>query len=232
MASRSSLPRSTRTTPENPVRVAVESTASQAASVRLYAEGRGRSAFGSHISRASRVVQGTATRWISRRMTVSGVHRSGAGRRSIPPFQTFLEANRAPVYRFLVVAVGPQDADDVFQETFLAALKAYRRLTDGTKLDRWILTIASRKAIDHHRGGRAGRSPARTCPRPPPPIADRSTPTIRSGGRSGRCHHANGWRWCSAMSSTVRTLTSPSSWRVPKRPPAPTSIRARNDSGS
>jgi RNA polymerase sigma factor (sigma-70 family) len=85
-------------------------------------------------------------------MTVSGEHRSGAGRRSIPPFQTFLEANRAPVYRFLVVAVGPQDADDVFQETFLAALKAYRRLTDGTKLDRWILTIASRKAIDHHRG--------------------------------------------------------------------------------
>jgi len=33
----------------------------------------------------------------------------------------------------------------------MAALKAYRRLTDGTKLDRWILTIASRKAIDHHR---------------------------------------------------------------------------------
>jgi len=84
-------------------------------------------------------------------MTVSGVHRSGTGRRSIPPFQAFLEANRAPVYRFLMVAVGPQDADDVFQETFMAALKAYRRLTDGTKLDRWILTIASRKAIDHHR---------------------------------------------------------------------------------
>jgi RNA polymerase sigma factor (sigma-70 family) len=84
-------------------------------------------------------------------MTVSGAHRSGPGRGTIPPFQTFLEANRAPVYRFLVVAVGPQDADDVFQETFMAALKAYRRLTDGTKLDRWILMIASRKAIDHHR---------------------------------------------------------------------------------
>ena len=82
---------------------------------------------------------------------MSGAHRSGTGRRTIPPFQTFLEANRVPVYRFLVVAVGPQDADDVFQETFMAALKAYRRLTDGTKLDRWILTIASRKAIDHHR---------------------------------------------------------------------------------
>ena len=88
---------------------------------------------------------------------MSGVHRSGGGRRSVPPFQAFLEANRASVYRFLVVAVGPQDADDVFQETFVAALRAYRRLTDGSKLDRWILTIASRKAIDHHRG--TGRRP-------------------------------------------------------------------------
>ena len=95
---------------------------------------------------------------------MSGTHRSGAGRRSIPPFQTFLEANRAPVYRFLVVAVGPQDADDVFQETFLAALKAYRRLTDGTKLDRWILTIASRKAIDHHRGTARRAVPSEDLP--------------------------------------------------------------------
>jgi RNA polymerase sigma factor (sigma-70 family) len=70
----------------------------------------------------------------------------------VPPFQVFLDANRATVYRFLTVAVGRQEADDVFQETFLAALRSYGRLTDGAKLDRWILTIASRKAIDHHRG--------------------------------------------------------------------------------
>ncbi len=43
----------------------------------------------------------------------------------VPPFQGFLDAHRATVYRFLMVAVGPQDADDVFQETFLAALRAY-----------------------------------------------------------------------------------------------------------
>jgi RNA polymerase sigma factor (sigma-70 family) len=97
-------------------------------------------------------------------MAVSGRHRSGAGRGPIPPFQTFLEANRAPVYRFLVVAVGPQDADDLFQETFLAALKAYRRVTDGAKLDRWILTIASRKAIDHHRGTARRAVPSEDLP--------------------------------------------------------------------
>ena len=85
---------------------------------------------------------------------------------SIPPFQVFLDQNRSRVYRFLVVAVGPADADDCFQETFLAALRAYPDLTDGDKLDRWILRIASRKAIDHHRR----RSLA---PLPTPELPDR-----------------------------------------------------------
>ena len=61
------------------------------------------------------------------------------------------------VYRYLVVAVGSDDADDVFQETFLAALRAYPRCTEPDRLDRWVLRIASRKAIDHHRG--AARRP-------------------------------------------------------------------------
>ena len=71
----------------------------------------------------------------------------------MPPFQDFLEANRETVYRFLTVAVGPNDADDCFQDTFLSALRAYPRVIRGERLDRWILRIASRKAIDHHRAG-------------------------------------------------------------------------------
>ena len=67
---------------------------------------------------------------------------------------TFLEVNRRMVYRFLLAAVGPHEADDCFQETFLAALRAYPRLRDGEHLDRWILRIATRKAIDAHRGRR------------------------------------------------------------------------------
>ena len=86
------------------------------------------------------------------------------GRTRVPPFQTFLDANRAAVYRFMVVAVGPQDADDVFQETFVAALRAYPDLRDGSKLDRWILTIASRKALDHHRAGRRRALPVAEVP--------------------------------------------------------------------
>ena len=73
-------------------------------------------------------------------------------RRGVPPFEDFLEAHRATVYRFLLVAVGPTDVDDCFQETFLSALRAYPRLENADRLDRWVLRIASRKAIDHHRG--------------------------------------------------------------------------------
>ena len=48
-------------------------------------------------------------------------------------------------------AVGRADAEDCFQETFLAALRAYPRLRDAGNLRGWLLTIAHRKAIDHHR---------------------------------------------------------------------------------
>ncbi|HEX8050312.1 MAG TPA: sigma-70 family RNA polymerase sigma factor, partial [Solirubrobacterales bacterium] len=58
---------------------------------------------------------------------------------------------------FLIAAVGPQDAEDCFQETFLAALRAYPRLGDDRNLRGWLLTIAHRKAIDHHRA--RGRRP-------------------------------------------------------------------------
>jgi RNA polymerase sigma factor (sigma-70 family) len=89
-----------------------------------------------------------------------------AQRTPVPPFGDFLEANRAAVYRFLSVAVGPGEADDCFQETFLSALRAYPRLTDGSKLDRWVLTIASRKAIDHHRAGNRRAVPVDEVPEP------------------------------------------------------------------
>ncbi|MGH2573105.1 MAG: RNA polymerase sigma factor [Actinomycetota bacterium] len=69
----------------------------------------------------------------------------------IPPFQSFLEEHRALVYRFLVASVGSSEADDCFQETFLAALRAYPKLRNGDNLRGWILAIATRKAIDASR---------------------------------------------------------------------------------
>lgn len=69
----------------------------------------------------------------------------------LPPFQDVLDGHREAVYRFLLAAVGPQEADDCFQETFLAALRAYPRLENSYNLRGWVLTIARNKALDHHR---------------------------------------------------------------------------------
>jgi RNA polymerase sigma factor (sigma-70 family) len=69
-----------------------------------------------------------------------------------PPFQRFLDAHREAVWRFLVSAVGRSEAEDCFQETFIAALRAYPRLRPDSNLRAWVLTIAHRKALDAHRG--------------------------------------------------------------------------------
>jgi len=69
-----------------------------------------------------------------------------------PPFQAFLDDNREAVWRFLVSSVGPTDAEDCFQETFVSALRAYPRLRADSNLRAWVLTIAHRKAVDCHRG--------------------------------------------------------------------------------
>jgi RNA polymerase sigma factor (sigma-70 family) len=78
---------------------------------------------------------------------------------ALPPFQRFLDAERDVVWRCLVAMVGHTDADDVFQETFMAALRAYPDLrSDRThNLRAWVLTIAHRKALDHL-GARARRA--------------------------------------------------------------------------
>jgi RNA polymerase sigma factor (sigma-70 family) len=73
---------------------------------------------------------------------------------TLPPFQAFVDRHSAEVMRFLVAMVGPADAEDCFQETFLAALRAYPRVRDPQALRAWILAIARQKALDHHRAGR------------------------------------------------------------------------------
>ena len=46
---------------------------------------------------------------------------------------------------------GRLEADDCYQETWLAALRAYPRIRDAGNLRGWLFTIANRKAIDHIR---------------------------------------------------------------------------------
>jgi RNA polymerase sigma factor (sigma-70 family) len=70
---------------------------------------------------------------------------------ALPPFQTLLDQHATEVMGVLRGAVGRADAEDCFQETFLAALRAYPKLNDASNLRGWLLTIAHRKAIDHYR---------------------------------------------------------------------------------
>ena len=91
---------------------------------------------------------------------------------SLPPFQRLLEEHRADVYRFLVAAVGRHAADDCFQETFLSALRAYPRLRDASNLRGWLLTIATRKTLDHWRAERRRPIPVEGLPERAAPEPD------------------------------------------------------------
>jgi DNA-directed RNA polymerase specialized sigma24 family protein len=70
---------------------------------------------------------------------------------NLPPFQALLEEHRHDVYRFLVATAGPSEADDAFQETWIAALRAYPKLRNADNLRAWLFRIAENKSIDAHR---------------------------------------------------------------------------------
>ncbi len=77
----------------------------------------------------------------------------------LPPFQSLIDDHATELHRFLVASVGPTDAEDCLQETFISALRAYPRLRHADHLRAWLYTIAQRKATDlarrraRHRAG-------------------------------------------------------------------------------
>jgi RNA polymerase sigma factor (sigma-70 family) len=95
---------------------------------------------------------------------------------ALPPFQRFLDDHGDSMWRLCAASVGRVDADDAYQEACLAALRAYPRLRPGSNLRAWALTIAHRKALDHHRARSRRPVPAGELPedRPAPraPEAD------------------------------------------------------------
>jgi RNA polymerase sigma factor (sigma-70 family) len=70
---------------------------------------------------------------------------------NLPPFQALLDEHRVDLYRYLVATAGPSEADDCFQETWIAALRAYPGLRRADNLRAWLLRIAQNKSIDAHR---------------------------------------------------------------------------------
>jgi RNA polymerase sigma factor (sigma-70 family) len=77
--------------------------------------------------------------------------------RALPPFERVVERYGPALLRFCAARVGAERAEDCFQETMLAALRAYRELRDAGALRGWLFSIAARKAVDAHRA--RGRAP-------------------------------------------------------------------------
>jgi len=74
-----------------------------------------------------------------------------------PPFELALDRIGPAVHRFLVARVGPEGADDCFQETMIAALRGWDGLRDRSAVRSWLFAIAASKAADSHRA--AARAP-------------------------------------------------------------------------
>ena len=90
---------------------------------------------------------------------------------SLPPFQSLLDEHAADVHRYVVAAIGAHDGADCFQETVVAALRAYPGLQTGENLRGWLFTIAHRKVIDRARQRSRHAVPVADAPEvvaPPP----------------------------------------------------------------
>lgn len=73
------------------------------------------------------------------------------------PFEHVIDEHGPAVLRVARARVPATDADDVWVETFIAALRAYSALPPTVNIEAWLVTIARNKSIDHLRA--AGRQP-------------------------------------------------------------------------
>jgi RNA polymerase sigma factor (sigma-70 family) len=92
----------------------------------------------------------------------------------LPPFESLIDAHAHELHRFLYGLVGPAEAEDCLQETFMSALRAYPRLDNAGHLRAWLYTIAQRKATDMIR--RRTRRPTRPLDEAPEPSVAATEP--------------------------------------------------------
>lgn len=70
---------------------------------------------------------------------------------ALPPFCTLIDEHGPLLWRYVASVAGPVDGADVYQETLIAALRAYPNLGDASNLRSWLMTIAHNKVIDRVR---------------------------------------------------------------------------------
>ncbi len=66
----------------------------------------------------------------------------------LPPFERVVREHGPVVLRVCRALVGGDEADDAWQETFLAALRAYPGLDPVTNLQAWLVTVAHHRCVD------------------------------------------------------------------------------------
>jgi RNA polymerase sigma factor (sigma-70 family) len=86
------------------------------------------------------------------------------------PFEQIVSDYGPMVLRVCRAVVGPDEAEDAWSETFLAALRAYPGLDPQANVEAWLVTIAHRKAVDAIRA--AARRPRAVPAVPERPARD------------------------------------------------------------
>jgi RNA polymerase sigma factor (sigma-70 family) len=93
----------------------------------------------------------TSRKRVSRASYAVVPSRSRPSTHVLPPFERVVELHGPALLRFCAAQAGPDRAEDVFQETMLAALTAYGEVRDPGVIRSWLFSIAVRKAVDSHR---------------------------------------------------------------------------------
>lgn len=75
------------------------------------------------------------------------------------PFETVVEAHHAEVHRYLRrLTARASEAEDLLQETFLRAYRAWRSLGPGANVRAWLFAIATNLARNHFRAEKRRRA--------------------------------------------------------------------------
>ena len=70
---------------------------------------------------------------------------------TLPPFWSLVEAHGDELLAHARRMTGPEQAEDVLQDAFLRALRAYPRLRHAEHLRAWLFRVTTTAAIDAHR---------------------------------------------------------------------------------
>jgi RNA polymerase sigma-70 factor (ECF subfamily) len=71
------------------------------------------------------------------------------------PFEALMTAHHAEIYRYVRrITARPGEADDLSQETFLRAFRAYRKLPPDANTRAWLFAIATNLCRNHFRSER------------------------------------------------------------------------------